>query len=62
MLADPGLVVAELVDPLDQLHVARHAERRVLADPMERGEEDAERQPLVIAGLCHVKSSVGQRP
>ena len=29
--------------------------RGILADPMERGEEDAERQPLVIAGLCHVK-------
>ncbi len=26
VLADPGLVEAQLVDPLDQLHVARHAE------------------------------------
>jgi hypothetical protein len=53
MLADPGLVVAQLVEPFDQLHVARHAQRRVLADPMERREKDAELQALVVAGLCH---------
>ena len=53
MLADPGLVVAELIEPFDQLHVARHGERRVLADPMEGCEKDAERQALVVAGLCH---------
>ena len=49
MLADPGLVVAELVEPFDQLHVARHAQRRVLADPVEGREEDAELQALVLA-------------
>ena len=53
MLADPGFVVAQLVDPLDQLHVARHRERRVLAHAMERRQEDAERKSLVITGLCH---------
>ena len=53
MLADPRLVEAQLVDPLDQLHVARHRERRVFAHAMERRQEDAERQSLVIARLCH---------
>ena len=52
MLADPGLVVAQLVDPPDQLHVARHAERRVLADPVEGCEKDAE------AHAAHVSSEL----
>ena len=42
MLADPRLVVAEPVEPLDQLEVARHRQGRVLAEPVERGEKDAE--------------------
>ena len=49
MLAAPELVVAQLVEPLDQLHVAPDRERRVLAHPMERREEDAEFQTPV----CH---------
>ena len=53
VLADPGLVVAELVEPLDQLHVAGHGQRGVLADPVERRQEDAELQAFVVAGLCH---------
>ena len=53
MLADPGLVVAQLVDPFDQFHVACHAERRILADAVERRQENAEGESLVIAGLCH---------
>src|SRR5260370_30211692 len=61
VLAGRALVEAQSVDPLDQLHVAGHGKRGVLADPMERGEENAERQPLVIAGLCHVKPPLDDR-
>ena len=42
MLADPRLVVAEAVEPLDQLQVAVEGRGRVLADGVERCEEDAE--------------------
>ena len=42
VLADPHLVVAEVVEPLDQLHVAVQGERGVLADPVEGRQEDAE--------------------
>src|SRR5438445_217727 len=42
VLADPGFLEAELVEPLDQLEVALESERRVLAGRMERGHEDAE--------------------
>jgi hypothetical protein len=44
VLADPGLVVAEVVEPLEEFHVARHGERRVLAHAVERRQEDAELQ------------------
>src|ERR1700675_856019 len=51
MLADPHFVIAEVVHPLDQLHVAAEGERRVLADAMERGQEDAERHAFVCHGV-----------
>jgi hypothetical protein len=44
MLADPRLVVAELVEPLDQRPVALERERRVLVGRVERGGEDSEAQ------------------
>jgi hypothetical protein len=52
MLAHPHLVVAEVVHPLDELHVAVHGERGILADSMERREEDAEFE----AAMGHVVS------
>jgi len=42
VLADPRLVIAEPIEPFDQLHVARHRQRRVLAEAMKRREENAE--------------------
>src|SRR5437867_2972926 len=51
VLADPHLVVAEMVEPLDELHVARQGEGGVLADPVERGEEDAELHARVSHGV-----------
>jgi hypothetical protein len=42
VLADPGLVVAQVIEPLDQLHVAGQGKRGVLAQAMEGREEDAE--------------------
>jgi hypothetical protein len=47
VLADPGLVVAQGVEPLDQFDVAFQRERRVLAGTMEGGEDDAEGQAAV---------------
>ena len=47
VLAHPHLVVAEVIEPLDQFHVARQRERGVLADPVERREEDAELHTFV---------------
>ena len=44
VLADPGLVIAELVQPLDQLQVALDRQRRVLVDRVERRDEGAEAQ------------------
>ena len=41
MLAAPELVVAELVEMLDQIEVAAELQQRVLADRMMRGEEGA---------------------
>ena len=52
VLADPGLVVAEVVEPLEQFHVAADGERRVLAEPVERGEEDAEFQAAMRHTPC----------
>ena len=45
---------ARAVEMLDQLHVALDGERRVLAERMERREEDAERQ----AAMGHDEDSV----
>jgi ATPase subunit of ABC transporter with duplicated ATPase domains len=39
---DPRLVVAELIEPLDQFEVAAQREARVLAGRMERRDEDSE--------------------
>src|SRR5687767_2980266 len=50
MLADPDLVVTEVVEPLDELHVPREGQRGVLADAMERGQEDAELHAFVGHG------------
>ena len=48
MLADPGLVIVQPVEMLDQLHVALDGERRVLAQRMERREEDSGSQIAVL--------------
>ena len=60
MLADPDLVVAQVVEPLDQLHVAVDGERRVLPDAVERSEEDAELHAAMGHGVSvtAVKASV----
>jgi hypothetical protein len=50
MLADPGLVIVETVEMLDQLHVALDGERRVLAQRMEGREEDAGSKIAVLHG------------
>ena len=42
MLADPRLVVPQLVEALDEVEVALEGERGALPDRMERGKEDAE--------------------
>ena len=42
VLADPRLVVAERVEPLDQLEVALQRERRVLVDRVKGSEKDSE--------------------
>ena len=47
VLAEPGLVVAELVEMLDELQIALERERRILADRVERGQEDPELQSAV---------------
>ncbi|OIQ65183.1 hypothetical protein GALL_532600 [mine drainage metagenome] len=41
MLADPGFVVVQLIQVLQQFHVAFQGENRVLVHRMEGGEEDA---------------------
>ena len=50
VLADPRLVVAEGVEPLDQFQVAVERQGGVVADAVERGEEDAEAQAVVGHG------------
>ena len=42
VLADPDLVVAQVVEPLDQLHVAVDRECRVLPHPVKWSQENAE--------------------
>ena len=48
VLADPGLVVVEPVEMLQQLHVAIDGQQRVLVQGMEGGEEDAGLQKPVV--------------
>ena len=50
VLADPRLVVAELVEVLDQLEVAVQRQRRVLAHRMHGRKEDPEAQGLGACG------------
>ena len=42
VLADPGLVVTQVVQPLDQLHVPVHGQGRIFADSVEGPKEYAE--------------------
>src|SRR3954447_1091230 len=42
VLADPGFVIAKLVEALNHLEISLQGSRRVLADGMEGGEEDSE--------------------
>lgn len=46
MLADPGFVVAEAVEPLEQFEIAFQSQGGILAKPVERIQEDTECQPL----------------
>ena len=41
VLADPGLVIAEVIEPLDQLHVAGEGQGGIFADSMEGRQEDS---------------------
>jgi len=50
VLADPGLVIAQVVEPLDELHVSGQRQRRILAHAMEGGEEDTEFHSAVSHG------------
>src|SRR5262245_10551873 len=45
MLADPGFVVVELVQPLDELHVVLEGENRILLGRDVRRDEGAETKP-----------------
>src|SRR5208283_3034882 len=42
MLADESPVVAQFIEPFDQLQIALESQRRVFTDTMERGHENAE--------------------
>ena len=53
VLAEPGLVEAELVEMLDELQVALERQGRVLADRVERGQEDAELESAVGVDRRH---------
>ena len=64
MLADPGLVVAEVVEPLDQFQVAAQRQGRVVAHAMEWGKENAEAQALMrrhAVVLSNVPADGGRR-
>jgi len=50
VLADPGLVIVQPVEMLDQLHVAFDGERGILVKRMERREKDAGTQKTVVHG------------
>ena len=51
VLADPGFVVAELVEPFEQLEVAVHRERGVFPDAVEGRHEDSEVHSSVAGHL-----------
>ena len=42
MLPNPGLIKAQMVKPFDQFQIAREPKCRVVANPMKRGQENAE--------------------
>ena len=42
MFANERLFLAELIEPLDELHIALEAQSGVFANPVERGHEDTE--------------------
>jgi hypothetical protein len=44
VLADPRLVIAEVIEPLDQFDVTVDGEGWIFAKPVEWGEEDTEGQ------------------
>src|SRR5678809_801724 len=44
MLAHPDLVIAQVIEPLDELHVAVHRQGGVLAHPVEGRQENPELQ------------------
>jgi len=51
VLADPGLVVAEPVEVLDELEVALQRQRRVLPGGVEGGQEGSEAQSVHVVLL-----------
>ena len=56
VLADPGFVETQLVEPLDQFEIAFHGQRGVFANAVERTEKDAKLHPL---GKRHIRTSSG---
>ncbi len=44
VLADPGLVIAQLVEVLDELEIALEGKGGILVDGMKRRQEDSEAQ------------------
>src|SRR5271170_1072719 len=50
MLADPGLVIIEPVEMLDQLHVPFDGKRRILAKRVEGREKDSGAEIAVLHG------------
>ena len=61
VLAEPGLIEPELIQMLDQLQIALEGQRRILADRVERGQENAEIQAISRIDGRHVDgaSSLG---
>ena len=50
MLADEGFFIAELIEPLDQLHVAFETQGWVFADSMKRRHENSESHFPILCG------------
>jgi hypothetical protein len=65
MLADPGLVVVETVEMLDQFHVAFDRKRRIFPQRMEGSEEDSGSEIAVLHGVflrvCAVRACGSRR-